>query len=188
MHLLVEHRIELSLKSSQLIIVPYAIFVPLLIAFLVVALQNPRIVQIAESGMYCIFSDRTPGRVSALMAGLILLPTVAVEVQTCGALRKKWALFKHQKDSLSMIIRVLLFTCFGILAVILGAFFFFEVESGAPLNIVLSLLPVAFVLVFGTHSGLLRVWMFWKPRPQQEHVEFRKTYMAEPKPPDLTQM
>ncbi|KAF8067918.1 hypothetical protein FPV67DRAFT_1164672 [Lyophyllum atratum] len=153
------------LLLTALLVVPYLLYVAILVGTLVVGWQHPDTVRRVGSGMYCNFSNRIPGRLSTLLVALIMLPAVVLEALICKALRQQWALFKRQPDALSMALRVVSFAFVGILAIALSLVFFFMVHHGADLNIVISMMPVSAVLIFGTQSDLLRVWMFWKKRP-----------------------
>jgi len=159
------------LFSTILLVVPYILYVSVLVGTLIMGIQKPPIVRRVSSGMYCGFSDKMPGRLSTFLVALIMIPTVVLEVLVCYALYRQWELFKRQKDALSMILRVVFFTCFGIMAIVFSLIFFFDVHHGAELNVTISLLPVVFTLVFGTQTDLIRVWMFWKkseePAPKE---------------------
>ncbi|GLB38953.1 hypothetical protein LshimejAT787_0601150 [Lyophyllum shimeji] len=150
---------------TSLLVVPYLLYVTILIGTLVVGWRDPLIVRRVGSGMYCNFSNRVPGRVSTVLVALIMLPAVVLEVLICTALRRQWALFKSQPDALSMALRVVAFTFVGIFAIALSLVFFFTIDRASALNIVISIVPVSAVLIFGTQPDVLRVWMFWKKRP-----------------------
>ncbi|RDB27485.1 hypothetical protein Hypma_003846 [Hypsizygus marmoreus] len=154
------------LVTAVLLVVPYIFFISIVVGTLVIGWQDPRTVRRVGSGMYCSFRNKVPGRLSTILVASIMIPAVVLEVLICRSLRRQWTLFLHQKDSLPMILRVVLFTFFGIVAVALSLLFFVKVHHGSELNIVISTLPIAAVVIFGTQPDLIRTWIFWKKRPQ----------------------
>jgi hypothetical protein len=169
---------------TALLVIPYLLYITILIGTLVVGWYNPHTVRRVGSGMYCNFSNRIPGRLSTLLVALIMVPAVVLEILICRALRQQWTLFKRTPDALSMVLRVVAFTFVGILAIALSMVFFFMIHHGADLNIVISIVPVSAVLIFGTQADLLRVWMFWKKRPipnaTEKQVELTTTIDDKP--------
>ncbi|KAJ7474429.1 hypothetical protein B0H11DRAFT_2182674 [Mycena galericulata] len=150
-----------------LVILPYFFLFSMVIASWAVGIHDPTLVQIIGSGMYChIGPIATLGRVSAALVALTLLPTLTLEIMICIALRRNWATFKTMKNSLSIILRVMIFTVFGMLAITLSGVFVFSDNHGAGLNIVFATMPVVAVLVFSTQRDIINVWMFWKKRPE----------------------
>jgi len=155
------------LWTIGLLILPYAILFAMVVASWAIGIRNPGIVEIIGSGMYChLGPSGTLGKVSAAVVALMLLPTLALEIMICIALRRNWGTFKRMKNSLSIIIRVIIFTMFGILAITLSGIFVFTENHGAALNIVFATMPVTAVIVFSTQRDIISVWMFWKPRPE----------------------
>lgn len=144
---------------------PYFIYATFLISILVAGWRNPRIVRRASTGLYCSFKHTAPGRISTFIVVSIMVPTVVLEILICRALRQQWSHFKNLPYSLSMALRVAAFTFVGFLSIALSMVFLLMTHHGSELNIVISILPVSAVLVFGTQADLIRVWMFWKPKP-----------------------
>ncbi|KAJ7669484.1 hypothetical protein DFH06DRAFT_1181310 [Mycena polygramma] len=169
---LLAHKVKHErLFTIGLLILPYAILFSMVVASWVIGIRNPNVVEIIGSGMYChLGPSGTLGRVSAAVVVLLLLPTLALEISICIALRRNWGTFKRMKHSLSIIIRVMIFTMFGILAIALSAIFVFSENHGAALNIVFATMPVTAVVVFSTQRDIIGVWMFWKPKPKGETI------------------
>ncbi|KAJ7737706.1 hypothetical protein B0H16DRAFT_1891555 [Mycena metata] len=159
-----------QLLTIGLLILPYVILASMVIASWAAGIHNPQVVRIIGSGMYChIDNSSTLGRVSAVLVALTMIPTVALEIMICVSLRRNWETFKRMKHSLAIILRVVIFTIFGILAISLSAVFVFSSAHGAGLNIVFATMPVVAVVVFSTQKDILSVWMFWK-RPSKEFL------------------
>ncbi|KAJ7670364.1 hypothetical protein B0H17DRAFT_1085926 [Mycena rosella] len=167
---LLAHKIKHErLMTAGLLILPYVILFLMVIASWVVGIRNPDLVVIIGSGMYChIGPSGTLGKVSAALVALTLLPTLALEIMICISLRRNWTTFRRMKNSLSIIVRVMIFTLFGILAIGLSGIFVFSESHGAALNIVFATMPVVAVIVFATQKDIILVWMFWKKRPEPE--------------------
>jgi len=170
---LLHHKIKNErLLTIGLLILPYVILFGMVIASWVVGIRDPALVTIIGSGMYChIGPSGTLGKVSAGLVALTLIPTLALEILICIALRRNWTTFKRMKNSLSITLRVMIFTLFGILAITLSGIFVFSESHGAALNIVFATMPVVAVIVFSTQTDIILVWMFWKKRPEGKTLE-----------------
>ncbi|KAJ7484234.1 hypothetical protein FB451DRAFT_1231843 [Mycena latifolia] len=165
---LLAHKIKHErLMTIGLLILPYVILSSMVLASWVVGIRDPDLVVIIGSGMYChIGPSGTLGKVSAALVALLLLPTLTLEIMICIALRRNWATLRRMKNSLSIIVRVMIFTVFGVLAIGLSGIFVFSGSHGAALNIVFATMPVTAVLVFATQTDIITVWMFWKKQPE----------------------
>ncbi|KAI3615459.1 hypothetical protein WG66_011898 [Moniliophthora roreri] len=141
---------------------PYILFVCIFTESLVIALVQPKSVRRTGSGMYCNTGVPIPGRLSAALVSVVLLIALGIEIRIIIALRRNYKDLKSNAQTMNLIIRVLAFTLFGVIAIVLGVYFTFTVHHGAELNVLVSTLPVAAVLVFGTQKDLLQAWMFWK--------------------------
>ncbi|KAF8900323.1 hypothetical protein CPB85DRAFT_1439604 [Mucidula mucida] len=157
--------------SSAILIFPYIVHAIILVETLFIGLNDPDSIRRTGSGMYCNTGNPVPGRVSTGLVVLLLLPAVVIECLTCNLLRKHWAVFKKEANSISLALRVLCFMIFGVFAIVLSLVFFFIVHHGADLNIVVSTIPLAAVLLFGTQRDLLRVYMFWKRPVKQPEAD-----------------
>ncbi|KAF7348664.1 hypothetical protein MVEN_01385000 [Mycena venus] len=74
-----------------LLILPYMVLFGMVIASWAIGIRNTSLVQVIGSGMYChIGPSGTLGKVSAAMVALTLLPTLALEISICIALRRNW--------------------------------------------------------------------------------------------------
>ncbi|KAF8157152.1 hypothetical protein B0H34DRAFT_798458 [Crassisporium funariophilum] len=149
--------------TSALLTIPYLMHGVMAIACLVLGLNNPSTVQRIEVGTYCNFKNRIPSKTSSITVAALMLPTIILEVLICNILRQNWSILKRRKYSPSTALRIIGFSMFGILAIALSIVFASSKDRDPELNIILSLLPAAAVLIFGTQSDILRVWMFWKP-------------------------
>jgi len=155
--------------TIALLILPYVFLLALVIASWTIGIRNTDQVKIIGSGMYC-HLEGVMGKVSGAMVALTLLPTIALEISICIALRRNWGTFKRMKHSLSIILRVVVFTMFGILAIAVSGVFVFTNNHGASLNIVFGILPITAVVVFSTQKDIISVWMFWKPQSEEKMV------------------
>ncbi|KAJ7199200.1 hypothetical protein GGX14DRAFT_662322 [Mycena pura] len=149
---------------AKILVLPYCMLFGMVVASWVTGVRNPGSVAIIGSGMYChIGSSSTLGKVSAALVALTLIPTLTFEILICIALRKNWATFARMHNAMSIILRVVVFTLIGILAISLSALFVFSSNHGPGVNIALAAMPVIAVLVFATQKDILAVWMFWRP-------------------------
>ncbi|KAF7338817.1 hypothetical protein MSAN_02204400 [Mycena sanguinolenta] len=157
------------LWTIGLLVLPYVVLFAMVLASWVVGIRNTASVQVIGSGMYChLGSSGTLGKVSATVVAIFLIPTLALEISIGIALRRNWRTFKRTSNSLSIILRVMIFTVLGILAITLSGIFVFSNSHGAALNIVFATLPVTAVIIFATQKDIIGVWMFWTPGPPMQ--------------------
>ncbi|KAJ7594992.1 hypothetical protein C8J56DRAFT_453784 [Mycena floridula] len=158
-----------------IMILPYFLHICIIIEALVITIKSPdSIRKVASSGMYCTSSNPIPGRISAGLVTLIMIPTIVLEIIIVTTLRKNWPQFRTRGHAISMIIRVLLFSLFGIFSTVLSLFFFFTVHHGSELNIALSALPAVATVIFGTQRDIIETWMFWKRRNKKPPLQLSK--------------
>uniref|UniRef100_A0A0W0F9X0 Uncharacterized protein n=1 Tax=Moniliophthora roreri TaxID=221103 RepID=A0A0W0F9X0_MONRR len=143
-----------------LVLVPY---IPAIITFslsLGIGLKHPETVRRIDSGMYCNMENQYPGKISAILVLVFMLACIILEVLICRDVRRHMSalrneVFGHLKATL---IRVLAFSAFTVVAVIMSIIFFFTDNHGPALNIIIALVPIDAVLVFGTQEDILRSW------------------------------
>ncbi|EAU87080.2 hypothetical protein CC1G_05769 [Coprinopsis cinerea okayama7 len=105
----------------------------MLIGCLVVGLKNRETVQRPPDGFFCNFIIRVPSRISSASVAILTIPTLVLQVMTLLRLRRNWHLLKGS------ILRVLLFSCFCIVAVVLGIVFAAGSDRGPPfLNVIVA--------------------------------------------------
>ncbi|KAJ3774401.1 hypothetical protein FB446DRAFT_729035, partial [Lentinula raphanica] len=109
--------------TKIVLVLPYVLFLGIFIEALVFGLSDPVSVRVTGSGMYCNSGLAIPGRISAGVVAVVLLPVAVFEILIVISLRKHWSTFKNSDNTgssrvnvLSMVTRVLLFSIFGVLA------------------------------------------------------------------------
>ncbi|KAJ3932838.1 MAG: hypothetical protein NXY57DRAFT_1060900 [Lentinula lateritia] len=150
-----------------LMITPYVIFTALIIESLSLSLSTPNAKFSAVS--YCSLENHIPGRITAALVVILTVPMLVLNLLIYLSFRKHWT-FLQKGNYTSMFVRVSAFTLFGLASVIVGLLFFLIAFIGArssnkglvELDIVLSMMPVAAVVVFGSHKDLLDVCLFWR--------------------------
>lgn len=125
-----------------------------------------------ESGLYCGFVDGIPGDVSAGLVILLVATAIFFEIRILKLLLRNRIKYPDTADeqlSIPIVIRVTFFNLIGIVAIASGVGFLTKSRMGQDLgNIVIAILPVSFVLVFGTQPDILHAWMFWKTRDDRD--------------------
>ncbi|KAF9078356.1 hypothetical protein BDP27DRAFT_1412357 [Rhodocollybia butyracea] len=145
-----------------LVIFPYIFGGGMFALSLVIGLKDRSTVTRAPGGFYCDMINTVPGRVSAIMVTAIMAICVCLCATIAVVLRRNWSIFYRETTGtpLSTVMRVLVFTLFSMVAVVLGLVFFFTPRSshGPAMELVLSIIPLSAVLVFGTQRDLVRSW------------------------------
>ncbi|KAE9386116.1 hypothetical protein BT96DRAFT_1026373 [Gymnopus androsaceus JB14] len=147
-----------------LLIMPYAIFVVLILESTVISLNIPDAK--FSSVSYCSLEDHAPGQVTSALDVILAISIVVLNIIIALQFRKHWSMLRSGNFT-SMFVRVSAFTLFGLVAMIIGVLFFTSADSSSEaalleLDIILAIIPVAAVFIFGTHKDLLVVWFFWQ--------------------------
>ncbi|KAK1221553.1 hypothetical protein PQX77_015672 [Marasmius sp. AFHP31] len=155
---------------------PYALFFAVIIEVLVdpddgqIGIKNSSTIQKLPEVAYCNLSNPVPGRVSAAIVTLLVVPIIAVAALICLRIRRNWAEFKKQRETVSMFFRLCSFTLLAIICALAGAMFFLVALLGgsedgvATENLLIAIVPVMAIATFGTHMDLVRVWIFWRKK------------------------
>ncbi|KAG7086850.1 hypothetical protein E1B28_002771 [Marasmius oreades] len=152
------------------LLLPYILWLMIVIESLVIALMYPDTVKRSSSGMYCSSRIIIPGRISAALVSIILLLAIIVEALIIISIRKRWKALREQTVG-SLVVRGTLFMIFGFIAAVLSLTFTFLVNKGPHMNIVVSTIPIAAIIMFGTQRDLMGVLMFWRWRSAKRDVE-----------------
>jgi len=160
-------------RTLVLLIFPYLVATGAFVMTVADGATHPDAVRRSNTGVYCIITTGVPGHTSAVLVAITMLATIAFEAMICHVLWKNWKAFRglgaRSRQSLAMIVRVGIFTFFGILSIAVCLIMLSNFDSPIP-NIFIALFPVVSVLVFSTQMDLVRVWMFWKTytRPRSD--------------------
>ncbi|EAU87081.1 hypothetical protein CC1G_05770 [Coprinopsis cinerea okayama7 len=153
-----EHRANPILLRA-LIAAPYCMHLAMFIGSLVVGLKHPETVQRPSNGFFCNYVIRIPSRISSISVAVLTIPTIVLQGMTFWALKRNWMLLRGS------ILRVLSFSFFGVVAIVLGIVFATGSAQGpAFLNVIVATVPVAAVLIFGSQKDILNTWMFWREK------------------------
>jgi len=171
-----------------LLISPYIIFTILIVESTVISLADldPKFSAVS----YCSLENHIPGRITSAIDTMLVIPILVLNFIIYLHFRKHWAMLRSGSFT-SMFARVSAFTLFGLISVIIGVIFFTDSSSNAgliELDIILALMPVAAVIIFGTHKDLLQFWMFWRKSDRQSPSPTRRTNTMERPSPESDKM
>ncbi|KAF8905599.1 hypothetical protein CPB85DRAFT_1437258 [Mucidula mucida] len=155
--------------DTALALMPFiAPFVFLVIGF-TNGYQYPSSVILAPSKMACVNTNMTTvSQVTIAYCTVLMVPTVVLSVLV------SLEVYKHWKETVAKMIRLAVFMFFSLIAVVINV----VVASGANFgtvyglpNILVSLTPVSYVLVFATQRDIISAWMFCRRRNRAQPVE-----------------
>jgi len=96
---------------------------------------------------------------------------VVIEGEIAFKLHRYGKLIFGSGESITMVIRVLVFSSLGVLSLVMAVAWVIAYSHDQAFDIILALLPVSAFLVFGSQMDLVRVWMFWRqPRTSYQEV------------------
>lgn len=152
-----------KLRLVVMLAVPYLVYMAIFTLAILSGNNNPQ--RVHYSRFYCNIELREVTYTASGVSGLAVLASIAIEILTAVTLSRHWRAFRKigakSGLSLGLLIRALVFTFCGVLALLTSLAFIADFTSPVP-EIVLACLPVAALLVFGTQADILRPWCFWR--------------------------
>ncbi|KAL5501409.1 hypothetical protein ACEPAH_8669 [Sanghuangporus vaninii] len=149
-----------------LFIAPYVVFVAFSVASLVVLLEHPELLDRSGSYYCTINYDPLVFAVPGFAAGVIAI-MIILEIIIGVTLVRRWKAVRSSQRltaaSISMIIRIAIFSVYGFATLGACAAFLARSLSIWP-YLVQASLPTAVFLMFGTRRDVWRAWCFWKRR------------------------
>ncbi|KAJ7499476.1 hypothetical protein FB451DRAFT_39763 [Mycena latifolia] len=147
--------------TLALLIVPFVIWLSLLLGFLLFGVNNPSLVQKGPNGTYCDLNSFTPAKISGLIVVAGTLFILVIEGYIGIRLFRSRKLLKDRQLT-TMALRVMIFSLLGALGLGVGVAYVLYSKQGPVFDILLALLPICGVIIFGTHMDLINVWLFWR--------------------------
>ncbi|KAJ3991751.1 hypothetical protein F5050DRAFT_1792668 [Lentinula boryana] len=149
------------LYTLLMIFLPYMAGAGMFAVSLVIGLKDRGTVTREPGGFYCNMLNPIPGKISAVVVAVIMLICLCLSITISIVLGRNWGVFSSDTHApLAMVLRVLCFSAFSLVAVVLGLLFFFTPRGkhGVGLQITLAIIPVAAVIVFGSQTDHVRSW------------------------------
>ncbi|KAF9264503.1 hypothetical protein L218DRAFT_998471 [Marasmius fiardii PR-910] len=158
-------------RATALVCVPYILPTGVFILLLVLGLQERPHVTLAKDWMLPAYISHPNyrGQASNIAVVIILLPTVIIEGLTITSVYRMRHVLGPGPTSLSTLIRLSVFTLFGIFGLIISfvSNYFKTTIQTALGNVLQSLTPLSFILLFGLQRDILRTWAFWRRSPRE---------------------
>ncbi|OCB92249.1 hypothetical protein A7U60_g341 [Sanghuangporus baumii] len=156
-----------------LFIAPYVVFVAFSVASLVVLLEHPELLDRSGSYYCTINYDPLVFAVPGFAAGVIAI-MIILEIIIGVTLVRRWKAVRSSQRltaaSISMIIRIAIFSVYGFATLGACAAFLARSLSIWP-YLVQASLPTAVFLMFGTRRDVWRAWCFFRKRSRPERNE-----------------
>jgi len=145
-----------------LLIAPYVIWTGVVIGNLAFALQHPETVGLSPNGTYCILKHTALPKLTSGFVVVAGLAIVAIEAIIVRRLYQNWALFEGISRSITLTIRVIVFSSLGLTAVAIGIVYVVTWSRGGEYDVAMASLPAGACVIFGSQMDLIHVWMFWR--------------------------
>ncbi|KAJ7044840.1 hypothetical protein C8F04DRAFT_598139 [Mycena alexandri] len=184
--------------TLALLTVPFIIWVILFVGFLVFGINNPAEVVKGPNGTYCDLTSFTPSKISGLVAVAATLLILIIEGYIGLRLLRNRKLLQDRQLK-TMAIRVMVFSLLGALGLGVGIAYVLFSKQGPAFDIIMAFrtiyfsyktqftdvryaVPACGVSIFGSHSDLINVWMFWRPRPAAREEDVKSPSISMPTP------
>ncbi|KDQ22356.1 hypothetical protein PLEOSDRAFT_163253 [Pleurotus ostreatus PC15] len=132
-------------RDFLLCLFPYIPALSFFFGVLWYGLENPKDVKPGDSCMYCVVGASFPGKASAIYVALILAAGVGIEVVIATTLYNNWRSYtRNSKDSFALIIRVVLFTAFGFMSIVISLVYLSHSKHGAVPDVFMGLRTSSF--------------------------------------------
>ncbi|KAJ7043689.1 hypothetical protein C8F04DRAFT_1072970 [Mycena alexandri] len=162
--------------SKFLLIFPTMVFTAVFLTVLLFVQDIAVVQRDAVSHLYCHITAPTPALVSAsivICTGLFIFP---LEIWIAIVLCRNWVAFRRSYESgpdphvsLTMFIRVALFTVMSMTGVGLSSFSVGSSNSPEPYwSLVLPIVPIIAAIIFGSQQDIMKCWVFWRESERAE--------------------
>jgi hypothetical protein len=152
--------------TNALVSLPWMIWIAVLVGILVYAVSHPNEVALSHNGTYCVIQNSTIPKLTAVCATIGSASVLTLEIALGYVLYRNRAIVNIFSQSLTLAIRILIFTILGIGAMSVGFIFTVTHTRGVQFDVAIAALPFVAALTFGSQMDLFRGWLFWK-RPTQ---------------------
>lgn len=146
------------------LIVPYIIGVIEFIGIFLFGYFNPETVEKSANGTYCHSANRTLSKISSMVVVCCSVLIVAIQGMIATKLYKKRGIISRSGQSFTMVVRVMVFSLLGALALGAGVAHAITVHHDQPFDMILACVPVLATIVFGSQLDLVYVWICHKKR------------------------
>jgi hypothetical protein len=166
------------LRLLAMIAAPYILFLSFSIATAFVGANEPNNISRDRRFFYCSVHSHVITITLSLVSAIILLATFAFEIWIVVVLYKTHISLKRQSPlvssplELGLPIRIVIFGAYVVIGTCLSFFNVGPSTSPVP-DLILSTVPSAVVLLFGSQPDILRVLCFWH-RPKSPPVRDQK--------------
>jgi hypothetical protein len=158
----------ISVRNRDVLLIVIPFIVPLLEFFVTLgyALRNPHRVVLTDSGMFCGLTNPILGKISVIYSTILMIPTLVVQGLLSLYAYRSWSRGSGAGTVQAVtIVRLGVFIIFVVVGIIVSVIKLISPSGSVVANILESLSPVSFALIFGLQRDFLRVWMFW-PKPK----------------------
>ncbi|KAF8157154.1 hypothetical protein B0H34DRAFT_489351 [Crassisporium funariophilum] len=163
------------ITMATLVCLPWVIWTAAFIGVLVFGLSHDHQVVMSPHGTYCIIEDFIMPKVTAVSVTVVCTAILVVEFTIGLLLYRNRAIVDIFSQSVTMAIRILIFTLIGIGALTCGLAFTVTRSRGIQFDVIISALPPSAAIIFGTQKDLLGGWMFWTRRQSPPHAILTRT-------------
>jgi len=159
--------------AKFLLVFPQIIYVLVFFAALLVV-QDPGVVVRDFDHLYCHITSTTPSLVSAtivICTGVFIVP---LEIWIAVIVCRNWVTFrrstltvKDPQTSLTMLIRVALYTVMSLTGVGLSSMDLANTTAEVYWRLVLPIVPFLAAITFGTQTDLMKCYVFWRESEEE---------------------
>jgi len=163
--------------TLTLVFIPYVIGLAVFVGMLAFGVSNPTQTRIGPNGTYCDFVSDIPSKISSLITIGTTLILLVIEGYIAIRLIRNRNLLKDRQLS-AMAVRVIIFSALGALGLGVGIAYELYSIPGASFDVIMATIPAGGVLIFGTQTDLVNVWLFWRtqaPRHAEQYDDDLKS-------------
>ncbi|KAF8872509.1 hypothetical protein BD779DRAFT_1679674 [Infundibulicybe gibba] len=170
LHVLLQVRLAISHSTRSkittrtaavMLFVPWLVWSGFFIGILVFGLQHPLLVERSMNGTYCVLVNTALPKLTSSFATFISAVILALEVAVGAILYRYRGHLAGFGQSPVMALRIAVFTMIGIAAMAVSLVYTVTWKRGVEFDILIAVLPLAAVIIFGSQTDILRVWIFW---------------------------
>ncbi|KAH6901207.1 hypothetical protein BKA70DRAFT_1388432 [Coprinopsis sp. MPI-PUGE-AT-0042] len=143
---------------------PWILWAAVLTGAIIFILRDRSVVALSDNGTYCIVTRSPLPRLAAISSAVFAVGILVSEVIIASLLYRHRAIKDVFSQSISMAIRIFIFTAVAVTAAVAGLIFACTDRRGVIFDVMIAIVPSTTAVIFGTQMDLWEGYMFWRKR------------------------
>jgi len=168
---------------AALLIMPYVVWLAEFVGVFVYGFINPETVRRSPNETYCDSSNPMLSKISSMVVLACMVLIIVIQGIIAVRLYRNRSVISGCGKSITMVIRVMLFSILGALALGVAVAYVITWQHDQAFDMILASLPLLAFLIFGSQLDLIRIWTCRgnrnrNPRFQEKKLQLHSKYAS----------